>query len=185
MKKLIIPMCAMILLITSCKSTKNLFSTEVRPNIYVEKTEEMSAAPVTDDGKKSSFVYNSLDKVVKLPTNFDVTKTIADLQVSPIKIEYSCSYDGIDDANSRKAAVNYAINQALRINGNADVMVEPKYEIKTEKGRIVSVKISGYVANYCNFRTATQEDLKLLKEGNSNTQIVSKNPQQGTPEAAK
>ena len=92
----------------------------------------------------------------------------------PNRVEYSCSYNSNDDANNRKAAVNYAISQALRINGNADVMVEPKYEIQTENGHIISVKVSGYVANYCNFRTATHEDLKLLKEGNNKIQVVPK-----------
>lgn len=100
----------------------------------------------------------------------------------PNRVEYSCSYNSNDDANNRKAAVNYAINKALKINGNADVMVEPKYEIQTENGRIVSVKVTGYVANYCNFRTATQEDLKMLNEGKGNVQAVSKTSQQGNPD---
>lgn len=182
MKKFIVPMCAMLLLVTSCRSTKNLFkNTEVNTSVQntsvtINENNDMSLP--AKDGKKSYF-YHSVDKTVKLSTNFDVTKTVADLKVSSSKIEYSCQYDGNDDDASRKAAVNYAINKALKINGNADVMVEPKYEIQTDNGRIVSVKVSGYVANYCNFRTATQEDLKMLNEGKGNVQAVSKTPQQG------
>ena len=177
MKNLILPICAILLLASSCKSTKNLFQrNDVQQNTYIEIDETM--APVPNDSKKQSYLYPSLDKTVKLPTNFDVTKTIADLQVFSSKIEYSCSYNGNDDAESRKAAVNYAISQALKINGNADVMIEPKFEVLTEDGRITSVRVSGYVANYCNFRTATKEDLKLLKEAKDNIQIISKVPVQ-------
>lgn len=181
MKNLIFPVCAILLFATSCKSTKNLFQkNELQQNITIEQNEPENIS-VAKEGKKS-FVYNSAVKTVKLPTNFDVTKTIADLRVLPEKIEYSCSYNGNDDEAGRKAAVSNAISQALKINGNADVMVEPKYEIQSEDGKIVSVKVSGYAAYYCNFRTATQEDLKLLKEGNSKTQVVSKAPQQDSPE---
>ena len=176
MKKLLIPMCAMLLLATSCKTTKAIFKqTEVQQNYY-DNDYDMSVSPVAE--KKSSYVYNSLVKTEKLPTDFGVTKTIADLQVSPVKNEYTCLYNGVDDASGRKAAVNYAINQALNVNGRADVLLDPKYEIQSEDGRIKSVKVSGYVATYCNFRTATKDDLKMLKEGNTNTQVVPKTSQQ-------
>lgn len=184
MKQLIIPMCAMLLLATSCRSTKNFFkSTDLQQNtsITINESNEMPESLPAQDGKKSYF-YHSLDKTVILSPNFEVSKTIADLRVMPDKIEYSCAYNGNDDEMSRKAAVNYAISQALKINGNADIMVEPKYEIKTDDGHITSVKVSGYAAYYCNFRTATQEDLKLLKEGNKNVQVVSKTPQQEAPD---
>lgn len=185
MKQFIIPMCAMLLLATSCRSTKNFFkSTDLQQNtsITINESNEMPESLPAQDGKKSYF-YHSLDKTVILSPNFEVSKTIADLRVMPDKIEYSCAYNGNDDEMSRKAAVNYAISQALKINGNADIMVEPKYEIKTDDGHITSVKVSGYAAYYCNFRTATQEDLKLLKEGkNNNVQVVSKIPQQEMPD---
>ena len=143
----------------------------IEENIY-----DMVAAPT--ESKKSSYLYHSLAKTEKLPTSFDVTKTIADLRVSPIKVEYTCSFDASNDAAGRKAAINYAITQALKINGNGDVLLDPKYEIQAEDGRVKSVRVSGYAATYCNFRTATMEDLKMLKEGNGNTQIVPQTPKQ-------
>ena len=172
MKKFIIPMFALLLLatVTSCKSTKKMFAIQpTQTTIVVEQAEDIVAPAI--EGKKSAS-YFSVDKTKCLPMDFDVTKTIADLKVSPNKIEYSCSYKGNDDPESRKAAVSYAIAQALRINGNADVLVEPKHEVKTENGEIVSVRVTGYAAVYCNFRTATQEDLKMLKDGNTNVQVV-------------
>lgn len=167
-------MCALLLLatVTSCKSTKKMFVIQpTQTNTVVEQAEEIVAP--TAEGKRS-FNYFSANKTRQLPTDFDVTKTIADLKVSPTKVEYSCAYDGNDDPVTRRSAIDYAINQALRINGNADVLVEPQHEVRTENGKIISVRVTGYAAVYCNFRTATQEDLKLLKEGKNNVQIVPK-----------
>lgn len=185
MRYLIIPMFAMLLIATSCRSKKIFETTDVQVNntfIEQEKEEPMAASPV-QEGKKA-FFYHSTDKTVKPRTDFEVTKTIADLEVMPIKIEYSCEYNGDDSDSGRKNAVSYAIYQALKINGNADVMLEPKHEIKSENGRITSVKVSGYAAHYRNFRTATQQDLKLLKEGKGNTAIVSKKSQPSNPEGS-
>ena len=182
MKKAIIPMCAMLLLVTSCRSTKNLFAkTDVQQNVSIEQNNydyELSMPSV--EGKKSSYVYSSKAKSEILPVKVDVTKTIADLQVSSVKVEYSCSYNCSDDAAGRKAAINYAINQVLKINGNADVLLEPKYEVQSEGGRITSVKVSGYAATYCNFRTATEKELKMLQEGDPkpNMKVVTNAPQQ-------
>lgn len=176
MKNLIILMGAMgalLLSATSCKSTTSVFK-EVQSTTTVEESYDMVSTPL--ESKKPSYVYNSSAKTTKLPTDFGVTKTIADLNVSPTKIEYNCTYSGPDNAAGRKAAINYAITQALSIHGNADVLLEPKYEIQTDDGRIKSVKVSGYVATYCNFRTATKEDIKMLKEGS--VQVEAKTSQQ-------
>ena len=80
MKQLIIPMCAMLLLATSCRSTKNFFkSTDLQQNtsITINESNEMPESLPAQDGKKSYF-YHSLDKTVILSPNFEVSKTIAD-----------------------------------------------------------------------------------------------------------
>lgn len=175
MKKSFFLLCTTLLLVTSCKSSKAVFnSMAVQENTYIEQNENMVSSPLPGESKKStSFVYHSLQKTESMPTNFDVTRTVADLKVQPNKIEYTCAYYGADNAEGRKAAINYAINQALIAHGNADLLVEPKYEIKSDDGRITTVKVSGYVATYCNFRTATKEDLNML-----NTKVVSATPRQ-------
>lgn len=175
-------MCAMLLIATSsCGSKKIIQFTGTQENTVIQQEEKPMVASPAQDGK-NAFFYHSQDERVILPTDFEVTKTIADLEVMPTKIEYSCAYNEDDTEAGRTNAISYATYQALKINGNADVLVEPKHEINSEKGRITSVKVSGYAAHYRNFRTATPQDLKLLKESKGNSCVVTKKPQQATPE---
>ena len=117
MKKVIIPMFVLLLLatVTSCKSVKKVFvkqESNVTAELVVNAAEEV-AAP-TNEGMKS-VSYFSTGKTKTLPVDFGVTKTIADLKVLPDKVEYSCAYYGNNDAATRKAAVEYAISQALKL----------------------------------------------------------------------
>lgn len=180
MKKLIIPLGAALLLVTSCKSSKAIFNTAVQQSPAIEVSETTIQIP--QEGRKS-FTYYSKGKTERMPVDFEVTKTIADLQVSSTKIEHTCSFNSLDDDAGRDAAKSYAVNQALKLYGNADVLIEPKYEIKAEDGHIVSVYVSGYPATYCNFRTANEKELNMLKSAKSAPQPAAAKP--STPESAK
>src|SRR6185295_4278834 len=57
----------------------------------------------------------------------------------------------------KSAAVADALESA-----NGDVLVEPKYHIETSGGR-TSVTVTGFRANYKNFRPITEQDLPLLQ----------------------
>ncbi len=51
----------------------------------------------------------------------------------------------------------YAVSEALRYNAEADVLVEPQFEVKIRTGlfgnkKIKSVTVTGYPAKYKNFR---------------------------------
>lgn len=173
MKKTIILFFAATLLlsVSSCRSTKKFFvdsqqtTSNTNVNVNVNETKEnlydMSMdAPVE---KKSS--YTSVAKVQNqiLPMNIETTLTMADLTVFPDKVQYSCAYNGDDSEAVRKAAINYAMSQAVRINGG-DVMIEPSFEVTVVEGKVTNVKVYGYVGKYTNFRVASQADLNNLKE---------------------
>lgn len=47
---------------------------------------------------------------------------------------------------------------------NADVLVEPKFEIETSGGQL-TVTVTGWPATYTNFRPITKDDVELMKVG--------------------
>jgi hypothetical protein len=56
-----------------------------------------------------------------------------------------------------------AVNDALKTS-NADVLVEPKFEMQVQGGR-TTVTVTGWPATYKNFRAIKEEDIKLLDVG--------------------
>ncbi len=126
-----------------------------------------------------------------------IAATIADLEVSPQKINYT--YKGPATAHKQitlfrnvDELICYAISEALKNYGNADVLVEPQttivykakgmsksiptplmrekspivYKAKGKKKGVESVTVTGYPATYKNFRNADNETLnKAIENG--------------------
>ncbi len=67
-----------------------------------------------------------------------------------------------------KAARNLAVSELLKIE-NADVLVEPSFETETSGSKTI-LTVKGWPAKYKNFRTITQDDIKLLNV-NRNYQV--------------
>ncbi len=93
----------------------------------------------------------------------------ADLDVKNTKISYTYyptnSVRRGGEANVKAAA----IAEALRMNGNADVLVESQQEIYVRQGllgkKIKSVTVTGYPATYKNFKSVDEETLKKVMVG--------------------
>jgi hypothetical protein len=85
---------------------------------------------------------------------------IADLDVSSTKVKGT--YDVVS-GTLFEAAKNEAIAQLLK-ESNADVIVEPKYELVQTMGSS-KITISGYPATYKNFRSIEKSDIELLNVG--------------------
>lgn len=78
--------------------------------------------------------------------------TSADLDISPNRITYTYRPTKAERRGGNKNAIECAVAEALKANGNADVLVAPQYEIKKRRGNVKQVTVTGYPATYSNFR---------------------------------
>lgn len=96
------------------------------------------------------------------------TTTMASLEVTGKKINY-VYYPEKKDAKSlsQDQLVRNAVYQALQVNGGADELIEVNYYITVRRGfigkKVKSIAVSGYPANYINFREPTVEDLEAVE----------------------
>lgn len=83
--------------------------------------------------------------------------TVADLRVSDKRVTYTMSPSKAIQRAGLSNVKQAAIQEALTLNGNADVMVEPEFVIEKERllfgSRINSITVTGRPAYYENFRT--------------------------------
>ena len=101
-----------------------------------------------------------------------ITPTIADLNVSKTKISETATYENTltsKDMNSDKNSPtieylkNHTISQAVKKH-NADVIVAPIFDIKTSDNyETIEVTVSGYPANFVNFRNVKASDTITLR----------------------
>lgn len=93
-----------------------------------------------------------------------ITPTTADLKVSETKISYTSTFSHNKNENdiNIKEVKKKTLADAL-FEYNADILIDPLFDITTSKDAShVDVTVTGYPANYVNFRTTTQEDSILL-----------------------
>lgn len=94
------------------------------------------------------------------------TSVIADLDVSKEKITYIYFPTKAVQKTIYKNVINTAVREALRANGDADVLVSPEYQVKYVglfKHKVSMVEVSGYPAKYVNFRTPSSADSCWMK----------------------
>lgn len=76
----------------------------------------------------------------------------AELVVSPTKITYTFKPGKAVRRGGEKNVKTTAVAEALKANGNADVLVAPQYEVKKTRGlfgtKIKYVTVTGYPATY-------------------------------------
>lgn len=75
----------------------------------------------------------------------------ADLEVSPQKISYFYKPSKSEKRGGEKNAIRCAVAEALKANGDADVLVAPQYVIKKKRGNVKEVTVTGFPAHYKNF----------------------------------
>lgn len=88
-----------------------------------------------------------------------VSTNTANLAVVPHKISYTFKPSKAVRRTGEKAVIKTAVAEALKANGNADVLVGFQYEIKKTKNffgktTIKYVTVEGYPATYKNFQKA-------------------------------
>ena len=103
----------------------------------------------------------SCTTVKKTSTTIDVNNALnsnstVDLEVSGKRISYTYITEKKIRRGGLKNIYATAVKEALKENGNADVLVAPEYETRIRKGmfgtKVKAVIVSGYPATYQNFR---------------------------------
>lgn len=86
--------------------------------------------------------------------------TIADLKVAPARISYTMRPSKQINAGGINNCKQAAIQEALRVNGNADLLLDPQFVVSSKKGpfgifinKVTSITVSGRPATYVNFRS--------------------------------
>ncbi len=85
------------------------------------------------------------------------TMVVTDLEVEEKKVSGSFSGTNVDEESAKSLAVADALKKV-----NAEVMVEPVFEVEVKDFKDISVQVQGYPARYKNFRNPTREDSILL-----------------------
>lgn len=80
----------------------------------------------------------------------------ADLTVSPNKISYVYHPSKKVRRGGEKNVIATAVAEALKANGNADVLVAPQYTVRKKRSNIKEVIVTGYPATYNNFQNISK-----------------------------
>ena len=99
-----------------------------------------------------STLRKSSVSTMDVATSLD-SRNAVDLVVSPTKISYTYIPTSQDKKTGLKNVVNNAVTDALKQNGNADVLVHMTYDATLKRrGKVKKVVVSGYPATYKNFK---------------------------------
>lgn len=95
--------------------------------------------------------------------NTDVyNRTYADLKVSDNVITYKFIPTKAHERAGIKSLKAAAIDKALEANGQGDLMVNPRFEIKKTPGGIQYIIVTGHPATYKNFHNMTKEEVEII-----------------------
>lgn len=110
-----------------------------------------------------AFAMTSCSTVEKTSTSIDVlnsltSKTTAELVVSQSRISYNYHPSKRIRRGGPQNCKSAAVSEALRNNGNADVLVAPEFTTRISHGlffsKIKEIIVTGYPATYKQFVTA-------------------------------
>lgn len=114
-------------------------------------------------------LLSSCSTITKTATNKPVksevmTSVLADLEVSPNKVNYYYVPTNAVHKAGVKNILNSAMREALAANGDADVFVGLEYEIKYKRfllffTKVEHIVVSGYPAKYKNFRNPSDDKI--------------------------
>ena len=102
-------------------------------------------------------MLSSCSTVKKTASSIDVansltSQSLVDLEVSNTRISYSFRPNAKERRGGVANVKACAVSAALKANGGADVLVAPEYELTLKRGKVKEVNVTGYPANYKNFR---------------------------------
>lgn len=134
------------------------------PMVEYQQTQQVAIQETTLD-------YNEGNaRLLDANNNFLVLPIVANLEVSQKKIVHveRDAFTNVKVNNSTIARIDQykrvALGRAAMAN-DADVIVNAQVDVVTEDGHFV-ITVTGYPAQYKNFRNATTKDIGIVKEAN-------------------
>lgn len=91
-----------------------------------------------------------------------INRSNADLNVSGTKISYTFIPTKAHKRAGEKGVIRAAVAKALEVNGNADVLVAPQYEVTKSRRGVKSVTVTGYPAKYSNVHNTTIKEAEVV-----------------------
>ena len=100
-----------------------------------------------------------------IETDIQQMPTVADLVVDTVYVRKDTTWTNTAKSITTKAAMRELLIGAMMEKANADVIIQPRENlvVKAQSSKqLLRMEIYGYPARYRNFRTATEEDLRIL-----------------------
>lgn len=106
-------------------------------------------------------LLTSCQSVMKTAKTANISTSVKNATVVDLKVDNRITYTLSPNKKVRRGGLsnimNVAVEEALKENGGADVMLEPQYVITKRKGlfgsKITSITVTGRPARYTNYRT--------------------------------
>ena len=124
----------------------NLF---INPKLYTIMKKFLIIVPLACLFFSSCITNYTIKTASTKEVDFNVT---ADLEIAQTKIRYKYVYNG----GNISVAKENAINEALKMHGDADILVSPQYEINYIDV-ITEIIVSGFPAKYKNLRSISTD----------------------------
>lgn len=104
-------------------------------------------------------IFASCSSIEKTATTENVQTQVTSLANSRLVVGQKLVYSMTPSKNIRRKGLenvkNAAISEALKTHGNADVLLNPEFEIRKHHGlfgsRITGITVTGYPATYTDF----------------------------------
>lgn len=110
---------------------------------------------------------NRTARSLEIEADIQQMPTVADLIVDTTYVRHDTTWTNIPfKSHSSKAAMREVLLGIMLEDNNADVIIQPREHVRTDVyhpfKQTYRMEIYGYPARYRNFRTATEEDLRIL-----------------------
>ena len=102
----------------------------------------------------------------EIKTDIQQMPTVADLVVDTVYVRQDTTWTNTSKSYTTKAAMRDLLIGAMMEKANADVIIQPRENVvvRAQSSRqTLRMEMYGYPARYRNFRTATEQDLRILQ----------------------
>ena len=123
-------------------------------------------AGMSSCGVSSWTTTNRTARSFVIETDIQQMPTVADLVVDTVYVRQDTTWTNTSKSYTTKAAMRDLLIGAMMEKANADVIIQPRENVtvysKSSK-QTLRMEMYGYPARYRNFRTATEQDLRVLQ----------------------
>ena len=123
-------------------------------------------AGMSSCGVSSWTTTNRTARSFVIETDIQQMPTVADLIVDTVYVRKDTTWTNTSKSYTTKAAMRDLLIGAMMEKANADVIIQPRENVQVyskSSKQTLRMEMYGYPARYRNFRTATEQDLRILQ----------------------